>query len=265
VPGCLAIESAGKLATQKGLCFHVDYQMPTDPINIEIVKRISDGGLGKLLAIATTGGGGGTKLRTDMPREKTIENRMQKLRWLSDIALGCDLIGNFDIHSLDVGMWVSGQRPTSAVGVAKICRPNPQGDCHDLYFITYECPNGLPWNHQSFHIPDYGRSLVCGVDGEIASGQISYWGKSFLRGGPKHFGGGEVVSLYEQGAVRNIAEFHRRIVDGQCDNPTVRRAVDGVLVSILGREAGHRGVRLTMDEILKENKKLEVDLTGLKV
>jgi len=54
------------------------------------------------------------------------------------------------------------------------------------------------------------------------------------------------------------------VLEGRHDNPTVRQAVDGVLISILGREAGDRGVRVTMDDILRENKKLPVDLTGLK-
>ena len=132
-PGCLAIDAAGKLATRKNLCFLVDYQIPTDPVNIEVVQRI--------------------------------------------------------------------------------------------------------WNG----------------------------GKSFLRGGPKHFGGGTVDNLYELGAKRNIATFHQSIVDRRFDNPTVRRAVDGTLAAILGREAAMRGVRMTMDELLKENRKLQVDLTGLNV
>jgi hypothetical protein len=106
---------------------------------------------------------------------------------------------------------------------------------------------------------------VSNIHGELGSAQISYSGKSFLRGGPKHFGGGEVVSLYDQGAKRNIAEFYRIVTEGQHDNPTVRRAVDGTLTAILGREAAGLRTRLTMDELLRENRKLEVDLTGLKV
>ena len=264
VPGCLSIEATGKRATQKNLVFHVDYQMRTDPVNIEVVKRIWDGGMGKVLAVTTYGGAGGA-LGHDKPREKTIENRMQHLIWVGDIVLGCDKIGNFDIHSIDAALWVIRQRPISCVGVARIFRPNPVADAHDLYFLTYECADGLVWNHQSFFIPDHGKALVCNVNGEKASAQISYWGKSFLRGGPKHYGGGEVVNLYQEGAVRNIAAFHRLISEGRADNPTVQSAVDGTLITILGREAGHRGIRLTMDQLIKENKKLPVNLSGLKV
>ena len=264
VPGCLAIEAAAKRATQKKLCFHVDYQMPTDPVNIEIAQRIWDGGLGQILSVTTWGSGGSTSLGVDPPREKTLENVLSGLGWLREIALGCDLIGNFDIHSIDAAMWAMRQVPVAAFGQARICRHNPVGDRHDLFAPIYECPNGMTWVHQSFDIPDHGRSLFCDIRGELASAQINYWGKSFLRGGPKHYGARDVVNLYEEGAKRNIATFHQQVIEGRHDNPTVRRTIDGTLAAILGREAGRRGVRLTMDELLKENKRLAVDLSGLK-
>ena len=33
---------------------------------------------------------------------------------LSDVALGCDSLGNFDIHAIDAALWVTGQRPVAA-------------------------------------------------------------------------------------------------------------------------------------------------------
>jgi len=64
--------------------------------------------------------------------------------------------------------------------------------------------------------------------------------------------------------VRNVAQFHKNIVEGHHENPSVQRAVDGTLTGILGREAAARGRYLTMDELVKENKRLEVNLKGLK-
>ena len=133
-----------------------------------------------------------------------------------------------------------------------------------MAFVTYECPEGLLWNHQTLTLPDHGRALVCNVHGPLASAQISYWGKSFLRGGPKHYGGGEVVSLYDQGALRNIATFYKMIVEGRFENPTVQAPwMARSLPSSGGRPL--RRTRLTMEQLLKENRKLEVDLRGLKV
>jgi len=40
--------------------------------------------------------------------------------------------------------------------------------------------------------------------------------------------------------------------------------VDSALACVLGREAASRRIRLTLDDLIKENKGLKVDLTGLK-
>ena len=264
-PGCLAIEAAGKLATQKNRCFLVDYQLPTDPVNIEVVQRVWDGGLGPLRAVTTLGQGCGANQLPDPPKGKTIESRLRKLVWCADIPLGGDPIINYDIHVIDAAIWAIRRRPLSAVGYSRICRPEPHGDRCDLAFITYEFSEGLLWNHQTMVLPDHGAqgSLTCNLHGNLASARIGYGGTSFLRGGPKHFGGGRVLDLYRSGAVRNITTFYQSILEQRFENPTVGRAVDGTLTAILGREAALRGTRLTMEELLKENRKLEVDLTGL--
>jgi len=84
-----------------------------------------------------------------------------------------------------------------------------------------------------------------------------------LKGLEDHYDG-QVDNLYEAGAVRNIATFYENVVAGRFDNPTVRRAVDGALATVLGRDAALRRTRLTMDQLLKENTRLLADLRGLK-
>jgi myo-inositol 2-dehydrogenase / D-chiro-inositol 1-dehydrogenase len=262
VPGCMAIGEAGKKATAMKRVFLVDYQMPTDPVNIEVAKRIREGGLGKLAHIRTTGIGSGS---ADQPLTETIESRLQKLVWVNDTALGCGNIGNFDIHAIDAAIWVLGRRPVAAMGGSGMYRSAAHGDAHDVISVVYEYADGLVHNH-------YGQALNNMCDGGLtalfhgsaASAQLSYFGKSFVRGGPKHFAGGDVENLYPSGAVRNIATFHANISEGKTGNDTVSRAVDSCLACILGREAGARRTRLTMEELLRENRKLEVNLKGLK-
>jgi hypothetical protein len=71
-------------------------------------------------------------------------------------------------------------------------------------------------------------------------------------------------NLYTRGAENNIATFRKSIINGIYDNPTVEPSIDGNLAAILGREASARSTKLTMEELLKENKKLEVVYTGFK-
>ncbi|MGA2034152.1 MAG: Gfo/Idh/MocA family oxidoreductase [Thermoguttaceae bacterium] len=267
VPGTLAIGAAGKAATEKKRVFLVDYQMWTDPMNLEVCKRLREGGLGTLqmvFSVGTSGGGG----FNDPPLTGNLENRLTGLIWVNDDALGCGYIGNFDIHAIDAIVWALGKRPVSAYGKGGRFRKDPHGDAFDTNFVTYTFDDGLAWNHHSAQGPSHDwlkqGSLEGSIQGSEASARLSYWGKAYVRGGPKHFGGGQVADLYDAGAKRNIAAFYKYVTTGAYGNDTTQRSVDCTLTAILGREAARRGALLTMDELVKENKRLEVDLKGLK-
>jgi myo-inositol 2-dehydrogenase/D-chiro-inositol 1-dehydrogenase len=261
VPGCLAIQQAAKTATEKQRCFLVDYQMPTDPANIEVRKRILAGGLGKISQVSTIGICSGF---ADPPLQTTIENRLQELMWVNDIAMGCDYIGNFDIHAIDAALWALGQRPVAAVGASQIARPNPHGDAHDVCSVIYEYADGLVHNHFGQALPNQlSSTLTCTIHGQKGYGTLEYWKKAEFRSDDSAYRA-DVKNLYEAGAARNIDDFYRNVTEGHAANDTVSRAVDSALTCILGREAAARGTRLTMEQILAENRKLEVNLAGLK-
>lgn len=262
VPGVLAIGAQGVEATRRKQVFRVDYQMPTDPVNSAIAERIRKGDLGPVAQIETLGCGSGVN---DPPRTACIADRFQGLQWLGDNALGCGQIGNFDIHAIDTAIWIMGKRPVAVSGSAIQRRKEPHGDCRDTYSLVYAFDDGTAWIHRGTHLPNnQDGALRCTVFGRDAHAVLNYWGKSFIRGGPGHMGGKEVVSLYDQGAIRNIAAFHADVCAGVCGNETVQRSVDSTLACILGREAGERGTPMTMEELIRENRRLTVDLSGLK-
>jgi predicted dehydrogenase len=260
VPRAMKVHAAAKLATQKKLCYLVDYQMPTDPVIIEVVKRIHEGGLGRLEHIDSIG----ISPPWGEPQVKSIEERLRSA-WGSLIALSGDVITENSIHIINAVLWVVGRRPTSAIGRTRLCRPHPRDDYREVYLVTYEFDDGLLWTHRCQSLNnqlDWALSLE--AFGDRATAVASYRGKSYLKGGPKHFGGGNVVSLYDQGAIRNIATFYQNIVEGRFENLTAAQAADDALTAVLGREAAARRCQLTMDEIIRENKELELDLSGLK-
>jgi hypothetical protein len=106
--------------------------------------------------------------------------------------------------------------------------------------------------------------LFTRIYGQTGYAVLEYFGKAILHVRNKAHFEAQVENLYPLGAKRNIASFYESICADRFDNPTVRRAVDSCLTCILGREAGLRNGRMTMDELLKENKHYEIDLTGLK-
>jgi myo-inositol 2-dehydrogenase / D-chiro-inositol 1-dehydrogenase len=262
VPGCLRIEKAGKLAAQKQRVFLVDYQIPTDPANIEVVKRIQAGDMGKLARVSTRAIGGG---HADPPKTATIESRLQNLTWTHDLSLGGGFILTFDVHAIDAALWALGQRPISAMGHSCICRSDPHGDGVDVSSILFEYADGLVHDHFGQGLPNATPGdLGCRIYSETAHAYLNYYGAAKFQKRLKNPFSADVVDLYPAGAKRNIAAFYDDILAGRFENATVRRAVDGCLTGILGREAAARHGRLTMEELLTENRRVEVDYTGLK-
>ena len=84
------------------------------------------------------------------------------------------------------------------------------------------------------------------------------------RGNKGGYRGGEVKDLYVQGIERNLSRFEQAVRRQRYDNPTVERSVNSTLATILGREAGRRNARITWEELIAENRRIEPDLTGLK-
>jgi predicted dehydrogenase len=262
VPGCLRIQAAAKKATVNKRVFFVDFQTRTDPFFIEGVKRVREGAIGRIGLLSSEYNDESFR---DPPKTATIESRLQELIWVNDDALGGSYLVNAGIHAIDVALWIAGQMPVSAMGASQIVRADPHGDSHDVFSLTYEFPNGMILNHRGEHLKNRSdfRSdcLAQGQDGVLETG---YTSRVRILGTRTGWRGGDVVNLYPSGAERNIDAFHKCVTTGVCDNPTVEPSVNATLATILGREAGRRRTKLTLDEVLRENRRLEPDLTGLK-
>jgi predicted dehydrogenase len=263
VPGCRIIQEAGKRASQKGLTFLVDYQMPTDPAVQKVAQLIREGVLGPLGRVSTVGVSGG---HSDPPRTESLASRLRGQIWCNDIALGGCFLLSFDIHALDVAVWILGKTPVAATGSCRTIRPQPHGgDSPDVFNVIYEYADGLLHDHWSQHLPNRTPTeLSFRAFTYNAHATMDYYTRvAYEIRGQKRVEEPINGSLYEAGAVRNIDTFYRTILQGPYDNPTVERAVAGCLMAILGREACLRGQKLTMDDILRENRQLTLDLTGL--
>jgi len=263
VPGCRRVEAAAAEATRRRQVFLVDYQMPTDPGNVRIVEKIRAGAIGRIAAAHSYYLAGSWQ---DPPRTRSIEDRLQKLIWVNDTAIGGGYHGNACIHAVDAALWALGKVPIAAIGMSRIGRPDPHGDSHDVVSITYEFADGLFLNHRAKHLPDrYSTADFCGcyVHGDAGYAWLSYSARAQMVTGDEAIGE-DVLNLYEAGAVRNIAAFHRAIAGRDATNPTVRRAVASALATIMGREAALRRTRLTMASVLRENRRLKLDLSGLR-
>lgn len=262
VPGCLRIAKMGKKATADKKVFLADFQTRTDPFFIEGIKRVQAGLIGKIAMLSSEYN---DESFADPPKTPTIESRLQNLIWVNDDELGGSYLVNAGIHAVDVALWIAGDRPVSAMGCSRIARNNPHGDSHDVFSVTYEFADGLILNHRGEHLRNRfefrSDCFAQGQDGYLETGYTSRVRILGIKGG---YRGGDVVDLYPRGAERNIDTFHKSILNGIYDNPTLEPSVNSTLATILGREAAKRKTKLTWDEVIRENKRFEVNLTGLK-
>lgn len=262
VPGCLAILAAAKKASRSKKVFLVDFQTRTDPFIIEAIKRTHDGLIGGLAMLSSFYTDDGFP---DPSMTGNIESRLQRLIWVNDIALGGGQLVAAGIHAIDVALWFAGAHPVNVVGCCRTARNNPHGDSADAYSVTYRFEDGLILNHRGEHIRNtHGFNCTCLAFGQEGYTETNYAGNVQIRGNKGGYRGGEVQNLYNNGIKRNLNTFHHSIVNGIYDNPTVEPSVDATLACILGREAAKRNTQLTWDELIRENRKVEVDLTGLK-
>jgi myo-inositol 2-dehydrogenase / D-chiro-inositol 1-dehydrogenase len=268
VPGCQTVETSGKLATSKGLCFLVDFQTRTDPFYVEAIKRVHAGAIGKFAF-------GEATYHADVPwagqepfAREADKNPEARLRaWGLDQALSGDIITEQNIHTLDVASWIMGQPPLCAFGTGGQ-KVRDYGNCWDTFSVTFKYPDnvGIAFSSRQFKgydtVPEGILNRMFGTKGVL---ETSYGGKTMIRSDEDNFyRGGESPAIYQAGAEANIATFHKSILAKDYANTTVPESVRSNLVTILGRTAAYRGEVVTWDTIIKSTEKLQPKLDGLK-
>ncbi len=262
VPGNLRVEAAAQKAQEKGLVFLVDFQTRTDPLYSEGIRRMHAGEIGKQSMVFTDYADGGF---SDPELTENIESRLQHLIWVNDNAIGGGYMVNAGVHAVDVGLWMLGERrPISAMGSSHRSRKNPNGDSHDVHSVTYQFEDDLIMNYRSEHLGNQ-YDYKCNTVGICTDGHLSteYIGEVRMPGN-EAFEGGEVINLYQGGALRNVNSFYEYVREGDHSNPSVMPSLNATYAAILGRDAAERRGLLTWDEMFRENRSLEVDLRGLK-
>ena len=265
VPGTLAIEAAAKLATERKLCFLVDFQTRTDPFYQEAMRRAHSGAMGDFILGEGIYHENGPHLGF-----RTIRNAEERLRyWCNDYALSGDIIVENNIHTLDVMSWAFGDKaPLSVSGSCGLkWRHRDSGDTNDHYALHYLYPGdvGVTFSSRQFQGHDtIPEGIVFRLFGTKGVMETKYGGNVLIRGGQDAFyRGGKTSNIYEKGAVRNLATFHQAITTGDFTNSTGAPAVRSNLVGLLGRMAAKQRRIVTWDEVLRDTNRLEPDLKGL--
>ncbi|MBN1479144.1 gfo/Idh/MocA family oxidoreductase [candidate division KSB1 bacterium] len=265
-PGCQTIRESGQNATTKNLCFLIDFQTRANGFFIQALHQVHNGGIGTFAF-------GEAIYHADTPFQRmhpyVDKENPTKEDWLRAWGLSRELSGDIiteqNIHTLDVMSWIMQENPLKATGTCgHLVRDKKY--CHDYFSLVYEYPNniGITFSSKQFNghgtQPEGIRNRMFGSKGVL---ETEYGGRVLIRG-ENFYKGGDTSDLYPQGARANIETFYKDIQNGNYANPTVEPSVQSNLITVMGRTAAYEHRTVTWEELIKNNTKLEFDLSGLK-
>ncbi len=263
VPGCVSIADSGRKATENKQVFLIDFQTRAMPAYQEVVTRIHQGQLGKLVTVYAEYQTSLMFEDRDAQLRKDPQNPEVRLRsWGIDRVLSGDVITEQNIHALDVATWIVNARPIKAYGRGGRSRPF-LGDCWDHYSVLFFFPNDLVVAFTAKQVGYGFDDIMVRTHGTTGTAETNYGGACWLHGREERFDG-KTDDIYLVGVQRNMVSFYESIAKGDTSNPTVAPSVRSNLTTILGRTAAYKGTEVTWDEIMQANEKWAFDATGLK-
>jgi predicted dehydrogenase len=265
----LAKQVNGKVSVDVG------FQIRNAPPFVELVRRIHDGAIGKLVSISAHYYAPASHYPDRPPSMSKNELRLRNWNW--DLVLSGDIIVEQNIHVVDICNWILGSHPIAAYATGARSVLQHFGDTFDNYQVDYTYPNDV---HVSFTSKQYGETTdfdvseqVFGSEGTSESpysGPIRITGPSAWQWQPPPGTQQTSSGFAANGAFSdNLAEadsekdksFIDSIVTGNFHNQ-IETGVETALSTILARMSAHSKRLLTWEEMLKtgDEWKLDVDL-----
>jgi predicted dehydrogenase len=251
VPGYHKIIEVGKLADEKRLNVVVGLQMRYKKSFQEMINKIWDGAIGRIVSIDVYFNVGAPRIHPRKPGQTEMEYQMRNWRYFTWLW-GGQLAGQ-TIHQMDVMNWLVKDYPVVAKGLGgrqTFEGPN-QGNTWDHHFTEFEYQNGVKMHVQSFTMNRcWGRMgfYVQGTKGSADEHKRIYdLDKKVIW----NWRDKDDPNEYE---VEHDVLF-KAILNGDYVNDTEYGA-KSTLTTIMGRMAMHSGRIMTLDEVLQSEKSL---------
>jgi predicted dehydrogenase len=254
--GVRMILAAAEEAEKKNLGFVIGTQRRHQPSYLEVIKRIHDGAIGKVVAGQVYWTQGGAWVKERKPEWTDMEWQLRN--WMYFTWLAGDHIVEQHMHQHDVANWVIGEHPKQciAVGGRQVRTDAAYGHIYDHFSVDYEYPSGA--RVQSVCRQTDGCYNRVGENFIGTKGSAIAETSLFDEKGKRtwKFSSDEEVNPYEQ----EHADLIKSIRDGKPINEA-KRAAESTLTAIMGRLAAYTGKMVRWTDAL--NSKL--DLTPKKL
>ena len=263
----------GKQAEGK-VSLDVGFQIRSAPPFVELMRRIHDGAIGKLVAISAHYYAPASRYPDRPASMSADELRLRNWNW--DLAISGDSILEQDIHVVDICNWVTGGHPVAAYATGGRNVISHFGNTWDNYQVTYTYPDNV---HASLTTTQYGDNDFFDVTEEVfgskGHSESPYSGPLRIVGEnawewksnegaeqPKSSGfaaNGAFSDNLAQADSEKDKAFIESIVSGKFHNQAAL-GVESALSAMLARMAGRKGRLVTWDELIASNEQYKLGL-----
>jgi predicted dehydrogenase len=257
-PGMRRVFAAAEQANRKKLGVGVGLQRRHHLGYLELIKRIHQGAIGKVLAARCFWNSGPLWMK---PREKHWSDMEWQLRnWIYFTWLSGDHILEQHIHNLDVVNWVMGAPPVAAVGMGgRQQRVAPAyGHIYDHFSVDFEYPGNI-------HALSMCRQMAGCVNTvsehfQGTTGQANANNRKFDIDGKRKWeydaeGEGVSSSVSSGPYVREHTDLIASIRKGKPQNE-LGQACQSNVTALMGRLAVYTGQRVTYEQALNSQEDL---------
>jgi myo-inositol 2-dehydrogenase / D-chiro-inositol 1-dehydrogenase len=140
----------------------VGFQIRSAPPFVELVRRVHDGAIGKIVSISAHYYAPAIDYPDRPPSMSPDELRLRNWNW--DLTLSGDIIVEQDIHVVDICNWVIGNHPTSAYATGARSVLTHFGNNFDNYQVDYTYPGDI---HVALEAKQYGHTKDFDVSEEV--------------------------------------------------------------------------------------------------
>ena len=259
------------------LSLDVGFQLRSAPPYVELVRRIHDGALGKIVSIDAHYNAPASKYPE---RPNTSPDELRLRDWLWDRQLSGDILVEQDIHVIDICNWMLKGHPTKAFATGGRNVINHSGDTWDNYQVVFTYPDNVRVNLSTTQFGavdwfDVSERVFgsLGLSESPYSGPVRIVGQNAWTwaGDAPPTEGTQPAAFASNGAFSdNLAHadqekdrgFIQSIVSGQFHNQAAI-GVESARSAMLGRMAGRLGREVTWEELLAHDEvyKVNIDMT----
>ena len=239
--GVRSVVESGKAAERKGLGVCAGTQRRHSLDQVETVRRLRDGAIGKIIEARAYFNVGEIWA---IPREAGWSDlEWQYRNWPYFTWLSGDIIVEQHIHTLDLANWVLGEHPVRAYGVGGRASHEPGGEfghTWDHFAVEYEYPSGARLFSQNRQIANCTVRMAAAVVGEKGTSNCEnriVTDREWRYEGP-------MSDPYEQEHMDLIESIRR----GKPINET-KNVAEATMTAILGREAAYSGKVLEWEAV----------------